>query len=613
MYIQRIAPIFIPVLNHPFFKELKRRNVYRVAITYAIVAWLIAQVMDLVAGAFSAPPWFLQIVLILLLVGFPLALILAWAYEVTPKGIVKTSELVETDPEFKSKGKPFTSNLVIGLLLALLIGQHLFLTSKNTQDNKALVQEESIAVLPFINLNGLEEVEYFSDGVTQEIIDELAKIKNLAVTAFTTTFPYKNKGRTNKEIAEELQVDYILSGSARIYGDSVRLSIELVNPFTNNRLWNQSYDEVLDNAHAVHAAIARQVANNLDVSLTDDEKRSLDNISTTNGHAFRLFLQAKSEINKLNKEGFVKSRTLLEEALQYDPDYAQAHTLLAWTILLGNGSWFPGMNHSTSESEEMALPHIEKAIELNPNTSDIYLVRGNLNVYYRGKIAAAKTDVDYALEINSWPRIPTNYCICTVVSTYLAAGDFEKAKELTNLAAEVDPGNLFIYHDKAMVAAIEGNWKATQNYYHQAIEALNAPFFNHFLGWSYYHDEQYEEAIEYLEFALTFGDYPIAMTAAYLSNAYNKIGDLEKSEYHRNNLLNRLNAGEFHVSLSLAMLEAGMNHRDEMFYWLERAYEEKDFGMAFFMNTDPVFNPYKSDPRFQEIRNQMLYGQTEPL
>ena len=601
------------MLNRQFFQKLKERNLYRVAITYAIVAWLAAQVMDLVAGAFAAPEWLLQTVLIILVVGFPIALILAWVYDVTSKGVVKVEDRENEIPQGDSRGKPFTSNLVIGLLLALLIGQHLFLSRDKFENPDIAKAQESIAVLPFINLNGVDEVEYFSDGVTQEIIDELAKIRTLAVTAFTTTFPYKNKGLSNKEIADELSVDYILSGSARIFGDSVRLSIELLNPNSSNRLWNESYDEVLDNAPAIHAAIARQVASNLDLKLTPDEQKSLDNISTTNGRAFRLFLQAKAEINKLNKEGFVNSRRFLEEALSYDPDYAQAHTLLAWTILLGNGSWFPGMNHSTQFSEELALPHIERAIELNPNTSDIFLVRGNLNVYHRGKIAAAKTDVDYALEINSWPEIPTNYCICTVVSTYLAAGEFEKAKELTSLAAEVDPGNLFIYHDKAMVEAIQGNWEKSQQYYHQAVNLLDAPFFNHFLGWSYFHDGKYDEAVTYLEKALTFGDYPIAMTVAYLSNTYDRLGDIDKRDSLIQSLENRMEEGEFHISLAMAMLEAGMNRADRMFYWLDKAYEEKDFGIAFFMNTDPIFEPFRDDDRFQSIRNQMLYDQTEPL
>ncbi len=596
-----------------FFKELKRRKIYRVAITYAMVAWLTVQVVSLTCSTFNAPEWIMQMIFVILIIGFPIALFLGWAYELSPEGIVRTNSVVEEDSITKHRQKYIIHNLVIGMLILLLIGQFIYTRINDKNNQSSLKFEKSIAVLPFINLNKLDELEYFSNGVTQEIIDELAKVRTFAVTAFTTTFPYKNKSLSPLQIANELDVGYLVSGSARIFGDSVRLSIELLNPHAKERIWNRTFDEPLSNAPGIQTTIAKQVALSMDVELSDGEEKALDKVSTENGEAFRLFLHAKAEVAKLSKEGFSNSRKFLKRALELDENYAQAHTLLAWSYILGNAMWYPGIGVSTKETVDLALPHIEKAIDLDSLSSDIYLVRGNLNLYYRAEIAAAKLDVDHALDINSWPKIPTNYCICTVVATYTSMGEIERAKELTKIGQQVDPGNVFIHFDRGTIYAIEGNFEKAEEELHKALLLSDIPLFNFFLGWSYYHDGKYEQALTYLEKSIKVGDYPLPLGLTYMSNLYYKLGDDKMSELFRIELEDRLNNGEPNLSLMMAMISAARGDRRGTLEWLETSYQNNDFGIGYFMNIDPVFALYKNQNDFVSLRNKMLYNQYEPL
>jgi len=176
---------------------------------------------------------------------------------------------------------------------------------------------KTIAVLPLQNLNEKDEnLEYFSIDVTQEIIDELGKIEKFKPTPFTISKQYKDLQKLSVEITKELNVNYLISGSSRVFGDSVKLSIELFNPHTNERLWNGVYNQVMKNAPSIQLSIAKQVAKSLNIELTTDEKNSLEKANTTSGEAFNLFLIAKAEFERLTQEGFSKSIKMLEEAIE---------------------------------------------------------------------------------------------------------------------------------------------------------------------------------------------------------------------------------------------------------------------------------------------------------
>jgi adenylate cyclase len=546
-----------------FWKELKRRKVVRVITVYAAAAFVILELLSIIIEPLRLPEWTLQFAIVLLCIGFIIAIILSWIYDIHPEGIKKTENI---DADIKS-----------------------------------------IAVLPLINLNHEDDnLEYFSDGVTQEIIDELAKIQSFTILPFSLAYQYKGKDKSRAEIAKELEVKYLIQGSAKVYRDRVWLSIELFNPSTKERVWNGKYNEVLDNVPSLQASIAKQVAHSLDIELSSSEIESLGKNNTVDGEAFKLFLHAKAEISKLNEEGFINSRHFLNKALEIDPNYSQAHTLLAWNYLLGGAPWIKANNLSAKETIDLANPHIEKAIALNPESSDIYLVRCNLHMNYTGFLNEAKKDIEHALELNSWPKIPINYCICTVVSTYIALGDYTRAKELSILAKKIDPGNVLIFYSEAILLMNEGQYKKAQEILKLAEDLYDIPFFNLHLGLSYYHDNQYDQAIDHLEKALDAEDKLIARSVAYLSNAHYKLNNFDESERYRKDLERRMDLGEHYLNLPMAIISIARNERLNALKWLEKAQDNMEWGLAVITMFDPIFKPFMNEPRFVKIRKNML-------
>ena len=543
--------------------------------------------------------------------------------DITLYAISNDGLTVPLSPDMKGKGKINTSSsvfsnkkirflwipilLILGALLLYNLSDYNF-KKRKTEPSEG--SEISIAVLPLKNMNQNEELEYFSDGLTQEIIDELAKIKTIAVLAFSTSIHYKESTIPPIDIANELNVNYLISGSSRVFGDSIRLSIELFNPHSNERIWNESFNEVMKNAPSIQLSIAKHVAKSLNIKLTTSEKISLEKANTTDGEAFNLFLKSKAEFMSLTPEGFSESIEMLERAIDLDPNYSQAYTLLAFVLDFQTGSWFGG-NRSASETVRITTPYIEKSISLNPKSSDIYLVRAHSNLYVKGLIRDAKKDVEYALALNSWPRVPTTYCICTVVSTYVALGDLQKAKELANLGREIDPGNVFIWWDRASIHMIEGEMQKAQALYEEALQAMDIPFFHFFVGLSYYHDGQFTKALKHFEKASESDEIPIHYNVAYLSNSHYMLGNQAEADRYRNELERRIASGAHQVNLAMAMISAVQSNVDETLTWLEIAQEKSEYPFAYMVHADPIFKPLYEEPRFVEIRRKMQYYDKE--
>ena len=464
---------------------------------------------------------------------------------------------------------------------------------------------KSLAVLPLINLNQDDDLEYFSNGVTQEIIDELAKINDIAVSAFSSTFMYKDRPKPHAEIAKELNVNYLISGSSRIFGDSVKLSIEMFDPTSNQRIWNGTFNEILDNAPILQASIAREVAKNLNIELSADESESLQKLKTESGEAFRLFLRAKSEVSRLVPEGFNNSLLYLEEALQIDPDYAQAHTLFAWSTLLKTSSLINGGQPPTDQIVEQVMPHIQRAIELDPTSSDIYLVRANMKVLVLSKAQDALKDVDYAIALNSWPRVPTDYCVCTIVTTYATSGNTEKAQELAEIAKQVDPGNILLYYDQATIDIANGDYEAARQVLAEGMKIADPQLFYLQLAMSTFHDDKVEQTLEYMETVYNRHDQPLPTIYGYLAASYHRLGSIEKRDQIVQIMNDKISNGEPHFNIPQAMVASAQGDTEAMLNWLEKAHAEVDFALAYYLNIDPMFRQHAELPRLAAIRQDL--------
>lgn len=596
-----------------FFKELKRRNVYKVAIAYGITAWLLAQIAGLSADTFKAPDWVMQMILIALIIGFPVALIFAWAFELSPNGIIRTdSKASEKNPFTPGQKRPLASNLLIGALILVVVIQFFYNRSKNSSLRVQEIEnlEKSIAVLPLINLNQKNDnLEYFSDGVTQELIDELSKIRKFTISAFSSTYGYKNVSRTQQEIAQELGVNFIISGSSRVFknGDSVKLSIELINPISNRRIWSESYSEKMKDAPSLHSAIAKKVAERLNINLSITEKELLAEKVTDSGEAFKLFLEAKAEFSRLNKRGLDHAIQLLRQALDSDPNYTQAHILMAWANVVKGWHWFHDGDKSLEMVMSLAEQHIKRALELNPKSSDAHLVKANFLLSHKGLLKDAVDLVEKAIELNSWPEVPTDYCICTAVTSNALKGNMSRAEEIAQLAGQIDPGNVFILGDRALLSAMKGDFQNSVNTYETIVQLVDSPIFHYLLGWAYYHDGQYENALNSMKSAFENYQYISSSGLAYFSNIHYKLGNTSKSNEYKKLLEKKLLQGEKHSLFSLALISAVQGNNESTLKYLERHQNESPSSMAYELNIDPLFKPLYGHPRFRAIREKMQY------
>lgn len=595
--------------SNNFFQEIKRRKVYRVGITYAIIAWLLIQVATVIEPIINAPEWFMKVVLVLLIIGFPVALVLAWAFEISPDGIILSSSQKATDnPMRVEKKHSLTSNILIGILLVLVVGQFVYNRYVNSKQGTVAGDRMSLAVLPLKNLNEKPEFEFFSNGITQELINELAIVRSLELTPFFTSLLYKNDTKPLSEIAEELGVDIFLTGSVQIFEENIKISVELVDPHSNKLIWNDTYDEPLDNAPEIQSSIARRTAEKLNIELTGKEDESLNKTQTKNGMAFRLFLKAKSEIGTFNVGKIAIGDSLLEEALKYDPEYAQAHTLLAWSTVLQSWSWMLDGKKTMAEKKQKIEHHVQRAIEIDPNSSDTYLVRANHKLNTKAKLADARKDVERAIEINSWPRVPTDYCICTAVTVYAISHMLDRAKELANLAHEVDPGNVFIHIDQVLINMVEGNYPKALEF---ALEAYRAApdlhLINYFVGEVYYHNQDYQKSLEHLLKSISQEERHSTVSLAYLSNIYYQLGDHEKSQEFRIRVEARDAEIDGSVNISRAVIAAVQDGPEDVVSFLEKSYNAEEANLSYIMNGDPLFKPFYDLPRFIDIRKKMQF------
>jgi TolB-like protein len=601
-----------------YIAELKRSNVFKAGIAYLVVAWIIAEVASVVFPTFNAPAYFMKVLVIILIIGFPVNLILSWIND-NREGIKKTEDIDQKAQQSKLTGNRLNKVIIASLSVAVVL--LLFHQFRNTPGNKERKMESSevvealdtdeisIAVLPLSNLNQDQELEYYSDGVTQEIIDELAKVNQFHLQAFSSTRIYKNTDKSSKDIAAELGVSLILSGTIRIDGDSVRFSIELVNGGTGIQIWNMQYDDVFSSSIRIQNVTAKHVVAELNIELSSEEKTNLNKPNTKNPEAFDLFLQAKAEYFDLTKDGLAKSINMLEHAIELDPKYAKAYTLLAWIHILNGQAEIMADADFAVNTVEKARPLIEYSISLDPSISDNYLIMGALDLFYLNNLPSAIEHVELALSMSSWPKLPTNYCICTAIAVYTALGKLEKATELVKLSKRTDQSNPFVFSDEVLVLLLESEFENAIYAFKQAAEFHDIPYFNYNVGWTYYHIGDFENALLFLTKAITEDAEPMGIVLAFLSNTHFKMGNIERSYYYHDILLERQASGKPNVNIPLAMVFAGRGETQETLHYLEKAYKEKEYGFAWFLNSDPIFDDLRGNATFIELINRVGFDQ----
>jgi len=348
-----------------FFDELKRRNVIKAAIAYAVVAWVLLQVLSLILPNVGAPEWVMKTITILAIIGFPVWVIIAWVYEVTPDGLKKTENVNQDESITATTNKRLNVLILVGLVLAISVAfinrpEQVFSNSKDLAE-----LDNSIAVLYFDDLSSGGDTEWFCDGVTEDILTNLSKFKNLRVTSKTSTKRYKNSDKSIPEIARELGVSYVVEGSVRKYEGKIIITAQLIDA-NDKHIWAQNYDDEFKEVFKIQQDVSRKIVDQLKIAISPEEQKELAKLPTTNLEAYNLVLKGRSFMDKVSKEDYAIAIDLFKQAIALDPNYADAYAELAYACILIK---FIHPDRSLAKKfMDDANKNIEIALNLNPNS-----------------------------------------------------------------------------------------------------------------------------------------------------------------------------------------------------------------------------------------------------
>ena len=324
-----------------FLTELKRRKVYRVAVAYAIVAWLLIQAASILFPTFEAPPWVMKVFVTAVILGFPVALILAWAFELTPEGLRRSEEVAPQESKTRKPGSKWTAVIVTAAVLAAALLAFQFVRTRRSpaiespkQTAPTAALDKSVAVLPFENLSSDKENAFFAQGIQDEIITTLSKISGLRVISRTSTVRYNSAPDNLSEIARQLRVSNVLEGSVQKAGDRVHINVQLIQADNDAHLWAQSYDRQLTDIFSVEAEVAKNIADSLQATLSPQEKARVEAKPTDNPDAYVIYLRARDYQTRPDNllQDFRSAINLYEQAIALDPKFALAHARLSASL-----------------------------------------------------------------------------------------------------------------------------------------------------------------------------------------------------------------------------------------------------------------------------------------
>jgi len=571
-----------------FLAELKRRNVYKVAVAYAVVGWLVMQIAATVVPALHLPDGITTAVVVLTLLGFPIALVIAWAFEMTPDGMKRTENVSPNEIIPQWSGRKFAAMIVSIALLAaaLLVFQMLRSKSISSAPSAAsTVSEKSIAVLPFLNESGDPGDEYFSDGLSEELIAALAQIDDLKVIGRSSSFRFKGKNEESRTIGEKLGVATLLEGTVRKQGERVRIVAELVNAANGIELWTRTFDRELKDIFAVQEEIATAVASSLKVTLLGADERSSTKPATKSTEAHNAYLQGHFYFVRRNLEDYRKAVGFFDEAIRLDPDYALAYAERseAWT-------WIGDLsNKKQKEAWATARSDAEKAVGIGPRLSEAHAALGWVRFFVEWKFGEGLAELKRARQLS--PGNPTANDLLARVLVYL--GHFQEAEELARQAIELDPLNFLARNNLARILYVEGKLDEAQASARKAAELQPTAASSH--RWQ-------------VMIAILRGDGETALREAQMEpdSTYRRFV-LALAHYARGDraaadaALTELIAQDRNVAAyQIAQVYAWRGETEKAFEWLQIAFDNHDTGMLSLL-IDPLFRGLHHDARFNSL------------
>jgi TolB-like protein/cytochrome c-type biogenesis protein CcmH/NrfG len=576
-----------------FFAELKRRNVYKVAVAYAVVAWLLIQAASILFPTFDAPAWVMKVFVVVIVLCFPVALVCSWAFEITPEGIKRESDIDSGKSSNRRTGRRIVSvTAVLAAIAAALFIFQLFrsktltTTTSSVSSIASTISAKSVAVLPLVNTSGDPSNEYFSDGLSEELIAVLAKIPDLKVIGRSSSFLFKGTSGDSGAIGQKLGVAHLIEGSVRKQGDRVRIVAELINAADGRSIWSETYDRELKDVFAVQEEIAKAVAEQMKVRLLGEKAHSDAVPSNQNPAAHNAVLQSDFYFQQQTAESIRKAISFAQEAVRLDPTYALAYAKLsqAWRQYAASFAI-----DDASKGYDEARQAADKAVSLAPDLPEVRMTVGLLAMNPGLDFAGGEKDFRRVLQ-SSPNNAAAKNGLCL---SLLAQGRFTEAEEACRQALLLDPLLTNLWFNLGRITVGTGRYKEAEEAFRKGLELQpNASRFHTYLATLDILQNRPAQAIAnaQLENEGFWRDYSVALVQQ-------AQGDRSAADTALKNFIAKDSIGG---AFQVAVLYAIRKESDQTFKWLDTAYDTRDSGLTQLAVT-PFFLPYRDDPRFMAL------------
>jgi adenylate cyclase len=586
-----------PHIEFKFFEELKHRNVVRVAVLYLLACWLILDPVHVVFHMLEVPAWANRLVVVLMAVGFPAVLLFAWAFEITPEGLKPT---VEVDPKRSIRtltGRRLDRAIIVVLVLALgyFVADKFWLAKPPETTPPAplppaaiAVPDKSIAVLPFVDMSEKKDQEYFSDGLTEELIDRLSHSPELKVIARTSSFSFKGKSEDVRAIASKLGVANLLEGSVRKAGNELRITAQLIRAADGTHLWSQTYNRKLDDVFRIQDEIAEAVVRSLRVSLLEGTMPSA--IGTQDMEAYTLYVQARSIFVRAGTQAeWEKVVDYLQEAIKLDPSFAPAWAWLSRARTEQIDQRYVPSQQGWEEARRAA----EKALALDPKLSEAHIAMAKIQMWYDHDWVGAQGQVRQALELDpsSWSAL--NYA----AQFAKAMGHADKAVEFFQRIVASDPLNAIAYANLGWGLYRAGRLSEAAVALRKALD-LNPKFERARMGAGLVLLASGDPAGALAEFERLNDD---GYGRAYRALAYHALGRKADVDAVLADLETRYAERDAYL---IAAVHADRGEIDQAFGWLDRAYRQHDIDCVN-VKVDPLLKNLRDDARYKKFLRKM--------
>ena len=574
-----------------FFSELKRRNVYKVAVAYIVGGWALSQGIAQVFPVFDVPNWAIRFVVLLIIVGLPVALVLVWAFEITPQGIKRTETADAMPQPGRQKNNAWIYVVVVGTIVSIglfFLGRYTAgnAASRNSEAASALPQK-SIAVLPLVNESGDPKDEYFSDGLSEELIAALAQISGLRVIGRSSSFRFKDRKEEPKAIGEKLGVGTLLDGTVRKQGDRVRIVAELVNAADGIQLWTRTFDRQLKDIFAVQQEIAEAVAESLKVKLFGIQENP-SQIATNNVEAHNAYLQGHFHLLRRNAEDFRKAIDYYDQAIELDPLYALAFAerAEAWAFL-------GDLTGQRPTAYPKARSDAERAVAIAPALAEARAALGWVRCLADWRFAEGLAELKRAKELS--PANPTANDLLARIIVYL--GRFDEAERQARQAVELDPLSTVTQANLSRVLLYAGKLDEADAAARKSAELQPSGAATH--RWQ-------------VLIAVQRGDGDAALREAQLEPdegfrrfelalAHYARGDRPAADAALADLIAKAREG---FAYQIAEVYAVRGEADKAFEWLQISYDDRDAGMLGLL-VDPLLRGLRDDARYKSFLTKL--------